>query len=324
MSTKDHDTDPSTPGAKQRVSDPRTVVAIPNDGEPPPSIETPSLRPSTNPGVGPPPEPRPAPAHPMGIVVPPPSVPPRKSNDSVDLLLDGIPEEQLDRARTMPQTDGQASAVYHAQHGVRSAQTSVADEPKVVVERPELVPTVRVRRANLPKEHPAAPPKVASLIGTEEVTVISGPPMRSRLVMAILAGLLVVFGIFVLLRTTSDSRLAGATTSPASSGAPYKPSPAPAPSGVPVVGSSARTTPAPDLRPSATVAAASAAEPLPPALASAVSAPPSPYLGKPVAPPPRPPKTRTKPAPAPSGLQAPAALPPPAPSSDIGEFKTTF
>jgi len=69
--------------------------------------------------------------------------------DSVELLLDGMPTVQPQPPRTTPQTAGQSSAAYHAEHAVRPAHTSPDDVPKVVVERPHQHQTVRLDRARL-------------------------------------------------------------------------------------------------------------------------------------------------------------------------------
>ncbi|MDP9152514.1 MAG: hypothetical protein M3O36_21520, partial [Myxococcota bacterium] len=274
MSTKDHDTDPSTPGAKQRLSEPHAPAAPVSppstavDG--PGQTEIQGVRPGTDPGVAPPAQPRAAPAQPMGIVVPSPSAPPGKPNDSVDLLLEGIPEEALDRSRNIPQTDGQASAVYHAQHGVRAARTPIADEPKVVVERPASVPTVRLQRPKVSKA--GARLDEASRLGPQDVTVVTGPPMGSRLTMAIAAGLLVVVAIFALLKATSETRLASATTAAAPSPTPSAPPAAVAPPRADTRIPAATAAPRVEFGPGPTAPVAAAERPSPSPVASGSAA----------------------------------------------------
>ncbi|MDP9035867.1 MAG: hypothetical protein M3O50_13785 [Myxococcota bacterium] len=322
MSTKDHDTDPSTPGAKQRLSEPHVPVApVSAEDDAVPSAaaealrqtETQGLRPGTDPGVAPPAQPRAPPAQPMGIVVPPPSAPHGAANDSVDLLLDGIPEDALDRSKNTPQTDGQASAVYHTQHGVRAARTAIVDEPKVVIQRPASVPTVRLQRRKASTAGTQL--REESHPGPQDVTVVTGPPMGSRLTMAIAAGLLVVVVIFVLLKSTSEARLAGATTAAAPTAIANAP-----PAAIPTAKTEARiptptAAPVVTLRPiPATATAVPEASPL--REAGSASSAPTPPLAKAAPAPERLPKPR------PRFVAAPAAAP--STDADLGEFKTSF
>src|ERR1700734_1368497 len=146
MATKEEQqsTDPSTPSAL-RGRAPTDPTPMP----PPVSAYT-----STEPGVGPgaraetpstPPGQR---TPPMGLVVPAASKV-KANKNSVELLLEGMQGPQPERPKTTPQTDGQASASYHAEHGVRPARTSPDEEPKVVVERAPLIPTTRIDRVKL-------------------------------------------------------------------------------------------------------------------------------------------------------------------------------
>jgi hypothetical protein len=223
---KDHDTDPSTPSSK-RLSEPRTAAAAVSLEDAPSATDDPSSkaepreakagetpptpfrgfvrgqrlglvrsRPTTDPGIAPPPQPLPALRQPMGIVVPP--VAPH-ANDSVDVLLDGMTEEGSGGAPTIPQTDGQAKATYHSEHSVRAAQRALGDEPKVVIERPLLAQTVRVHRSQV-----ALPD--ADLKAWADTTSVRLKPMAGRVAIAILAGMVVVMLIFGALQRMSGER----------------------------------------------------------------------------------------------------------------------
>ena len=184
MTSKDQDTDPSTPGAMRGLA--------PTDPTPTPIGA--SAHVSTDPGVGPPSVPsmavtmpmhRPVRTPPMGIVVPASSpVKPRK--DSVELLLDGMQGPQPERPKTMPQTDGQSSASYHAEHMVRPARTSPDEEPKVVVERPLQAPTTRIDRGKLQGVIEAADARRRAM---EEATAVLPQQIAPRVVVAIVSRL---------------------------------------------------------------------------------------------------------------------------------------
>jgi len=136
-----------------------------------------------------------------------------RPNDSVDVLLEGIPGgPPQGRARTAPQSDGQASAAYHAQHAVRPAQTSPDELPKVLVDRPQPGPTLRLDRAKLIEEAPelfggAAGDVAGAAAGAQEremePTVVAPPAMGPRIVVAIAAGVVVVMALFVGLKMMS-------------------------------------------------------------------------------------------------------------------------
>jgi hypothetical protein len=348
MATNDNDTDPSTPSARRSTGTGAEEAGAPGPASVPASVSvsvssprprglndtqplavvphpaTPAAggRPSTHPGLGPPPPrldgveapdvgvPREAPARPMGIVVP--VAAPDAKKDSVELLLDGITGPQPERTKTMPQTDGQAAASYHARHDVRPARTSPDDEPKVVVERPILPPTVRIDRTQIPAPDPAMSRAAA------ESTVVVPPQMGPRVVLAVIAGLLVVLGLFVTARFAINRR--AHATHAASSSVP------------------AATALAPT---SALASAPAAAVPAPPP--EPVPAPPPPELDTPPASVtsaaglPAVPASAAPPATAPAAPTAaqralaaqPKAKPrtssaAPAPSPDLGELKTTF
>ncbi len=203
MTTKEHDTDPSTPSAR-RPSKMRSIT-------PPP--------PDTDPGLAPPPVETDPPSVPLGIKVPSNRPPPLADTldaplpvglatnedaqkgakkDSVEILLEGMAELRLDRSRTTPQTAGQASASYHAEHEVRAIErpAPAADQPKVLLEQPPTV-TVRLMRAS------ARP-------GEADPTWIRPRQTFWRVLVALAAGFAVVVAIFIWL--SSSSRFVEPTT----------------------------------------------------------------------------------------------------------------
>jgi hypothetical protein len=243
MGTNNKDTDPSSPGALR----PRT-----------PHVEAlASTKPTTDPGLGPPSVSAVAPGRRSPVSVPPPSVrhghgpnaitppdlqpiaPPSpgfpssfssssaSTKDSVELLLEGMAGPRPDRRKTKPQSDGEASAVYHAEHGLRRARNSSEPGPKVVVERAASAAAA----APTPVLPRATPP------GSREAlsTFVPGRVLRRRVAVALVAGVLIVLLSFVGLRLTGGHRDGvGATNaqdpngatiaSPAASGATVEPS----------------------------------------------------------------------------------------------------
>jgi hypothetical protein len=290
MTSKEQDTDPSTPGALRGLA--------PTDPTPAPLPASSHV--STDPGVGPPSQPPMARAHPvhrtppMGIVVPA-SSPVNPKKDSVELLLDGMQGPQPERPKTMPQTDGQSSASYHAEHMVRPARTSPDEEPKVVVERPPQAPTTRIDRARVQAVIDAADARRRAM---EEATAVLPQQIAPRVFVAVVAGVVVVLGLFVVLRIAMGSH-ASTATAPAPAASPPAVVAAVAPA--PPVASTAPAQPAasadPALAPTATATAASR----PPAAPAWAAGPPS---AKP-----------KSPSTAPRGTTG---------SGDLGEFKTTF
>ena len=223
----------------------------------------------------------------MAIIVPPPSrgstprlpkvdvrSPTQSKKDSVELLLEGMTGPRPDRTKTMPQSDGQAAAAYHAQHGVRPARTVAEREPKVLVDR---WPFSAIRRDVRP---------VAQ--GATEPSPRLARHLKRRVATAILAGVLVVAGLFLVLKLTS-----GGPTSNERVGAVPEP--------VAVV-------PAVPVAVSAAVSAVQA-----PTAEAAVEALPVADPAPPESPPPAA-KPRRRPA-----RPTPAAA-----GSNLGEFKTTF
>jgi hypothetical protein len=194
MTTKDHDTDPSTPRAR------RPLKARASASPAPAAVDT-------DPGLAPPPEPSAAPDRPLGIRVPAPSVrppsptepgetAPSAKKDSVELLLEGMAEQRLDLSKTTPQTDGQASASYHAEHNVRAAGRSPPeDEPKVLFGQPPTPVTVRLSR----------PPAAHVPAGASDATVVMRLYTVRGLLFALSAGIAVVLAIFLGLQVTAPN-----------------------------------------------------------------------------------------------------------------------
>jgi hypothetical protein len=303
VTTKENDTDPSTPSARRPMDSTESRAPSPVAEPLGPTLRSAGsavpLRVSTDPGMGPAPQPREAPLRPMGIVVPA-AVPPGKK-DSVEVLLDGMTTPQPPRTKTMPQTDGEASAAYHARHDVRAARTSPDDEPKVIVERPvgppsplELAPTVPDLTAEDERPETTAERGVrekqvaAARLPTAELPARLGP----RVALAGAAGMLVVLFLFVALAALRANRSAE-EKAPSAAMAPAEP-------------------PAPALTVRASASSA------PPATGEAVSLLASaPVASTPVAKAPPHAGGKGK-APAPAATHAPSAIP------DLSELKTTF
>jgi hypothetical protein len=211
-----------------------------------------------------------------------------KNKDSVEILLDGMTDQRLDRTRTTPQSDGQASAAYHSEHEPRlAAKASSDDVPKVLLDRP-LTPTSVSARLS------PAPARAYSADATVFV-----PPQRLgfRVVVAAVLGLVVAGLVFGLLEVLARR------DAPAPEGAVEGTRPsANTNAGRSVVPPPTTTAAAPP------VATASAAEPSAMPAASAARAHP----GAPSALPTAPPATKRKTKPAPSS------------SVDVGEFRTNF
>jgi hypothetical protein len=294
MTTKEQDTDPSTPGAMRGLA--------PTDPTPAPIAAAAHV--PTDPGVGPPSQPPMAsamPVHrtpPMGIVVPASArVSPTK--DSVELLLDGMHGPQPERPKTMPQTDGQSSASYHAEHMVRPARTSPDEEPKVVVERPPQAPTTRIDRAKVQAVIEAAEARQRAM----EATAVVPQQIAPRVIVAIVAGVMVVLALFVVFRLAKGNL---ASTTAASTPAASKP---------PVVAVVA---------PPATVAATPAATQPTASADPAASTAPAETAGNAASRPSASPATPSWANPSAKPRTPRAAPGAPTGSGDIGEFKTTF
>jgi hypothetical protein len=249
---------------------------------------------------------------PLNVVVPAPGVPgvpptaggrrdavlPAASvgnkKDSVELLLEGIAGPRPGRVRTTPQTGGEASAAYHAEHGLHRGQATHDAEPKVLVERP-VTPQSIPLSVTMPRGLPT--PSLRSI----DATLVTRDDLRRRIVVAFVAGLLVVLGLFVVLRLTSRGAEDATTLLPASSPA----TPPPPMPGVPEPAAPAVTS-----MPKGPALAMSAAdEPT----GSAESASGGAAAAASVAPPRRHRPRSASPAAAPS-----------ASAVDLGEFKTKF
>jgi len=218
MTTEKEDTDPSTPESR-RPNSSRRGYGLRELGARDPVPEDPN-RPTTDPGLGPgrpsTPTPLPPSARSRGVVVPPPSglgpnaVTPaagmriapadpaakaaypalsrvKDSKDSVELLLDGMAGPSLERRKTTPQSDGEASASYHARHGVHPGHALAESGPKVVVER-------AAEPLSDPDTVPTPPPPAASAADT---TVVPPRALGRRIAMAVLAALLIVLAAFI-------------------------------------------------------------------------------------------------------------------------------
>ncbi|HTQ47060.1 MAG TPA: hypothetical protein VMI75_30100 [Polyangiaceae bacterium] len=228
-------------------------------------------------------------------------VPPVGKQDSVEMLLDGMSAPQPERLKLTPQSAGEAAASYHAEHPVHPARTSPDEEPKVIVERPPLVPTVRVQRdklqAIIEQADAARRAKEAEAAEQAGVPVSMGP----RVLIAAVAGLVVVLVIFVLARGMiggTESGTAGAGT------------PAPAIATATATTAAAATGTA-TATGGATATATSTAIPV--ADSTAQAPPPPPTAHVPVTALPTAPAVTAKPKPRPTAT-----------SGDLGEFKTTF
>ena len=224
MGTDKEDTDPSSPSALRPSMQPPggSAVAHALNGPPPP-------QPTTDPGLGPPSDtPPPSARRPMSVTVPAPSVRPRpgpsaitppefrpiagpsrassSTKDSVELLLEGMAGPRPDRRKTKPQSDGEASAAYHSEHGVRRARTSEPAGPKVVVERPA--------PAGLPARARSSPRPVKVGAGPQDAlsTFVPARVLRRRVAMAVVAGVLFVLLSFMALRLSGRREVPAAAS----------------------------------------------------------------------------------------------------------------
>jgi len=291
MTGRNFDTDPSTPGAiRGGTADTDPVGASAEAGKP-----------NTDPGLGPA-----GPPAPMGPS--PVRVPPVGRQDSVEMLLDGMSAPQPERQKLTPQSAGEAAAAYHAEHPVHPARTSPDEEPKVIVERPPLAPTVRVQREKLQaiieQADAARRAKETEAAEQAEVPVSMGP----RVLIAAVAGLVVVLVIFLLAR----GRIGGTESGTAGG-----------------VGATATATATATTAAAATGTATAAATVTGAASATSTAIPVADTTAQAVAPPPptaHVPITAlpAAPATAPAATAKPPKPRPTSTSGDLGEFKTTF
>ncbi len=218
MSTEKEDTDPSSPGA----------------------LRSPGRNPTTDPGLGPRSQPQLPSRRPVSVVVPAPSsrrdgpnaiTPPETpisavafaNKDSVELLLEGMAGPRPDRRKAKPQSDGEASAAYHAEHGVRRARTPSEPSPKVVVNPvPSLGAVSRERPPTVRAKLPGSSREALS-------TFVPARVLRRRVAMAVVAGTLLVLVLFVGLKLSSGrhSSASAAPSLPTATGADGMPSRAP-------------------------------------------------------------------------------------------------
>ncbi len=170
----------------------------------------------------PPPSTRPSPRH--NAITPPELTPiaaplsstpssstPSTLKDSVELLLEGMAGPRPDRRKTTPQSDGEASAAYHAEHDLRRARNASEPRPKVMVER-------TAGLAAVSRERPASPGQATASVGSREAlsTFVPARVLRRRVAMAVVAGVLIVLLSFMALRLTGRGRdvpSAGGSTS---------------------------------------------------------------------------------------------------------------
>jgi hypothetical protein len=238
MATEKDDTDPSSPGALRTPSGrhPRTDPGLgPNESDPPPPaparrssgvvVPAPSMRSASGPSAVTPPEMAPVPPRPL------------TAKDSVELLLEGMSGPRPDRRKTKSQSDGDASAAYHAEHGVRRARMGSEPGPKVLVERPPFLGAVSDERParRIPSSREALS------------TFVPAKVLRRRVLVAVAAGAIIVLFLFMGLRVTSQRSDAVVPMAPAETAAQVAPAAdpghataptanvtsAPAPTGVP-------------------------------------------------------------------------------------------
>jgi hypothetical protein len=330
-------------------------------------------RAKTDPGVGPPSGESVPPSAPMGVVVPPPSVHPAPvaapsvdlaptdrtpagpppvrlspaltsealgaRKDSVEVLLEGMTDAHPARTRTKPQSDGEASAAYHAEHDLHAGRTGPGEEPKVLVDRrPPIVAFNAGRRGSREARYLAA---------TEpEPTFVVRKDQSKRVIAAAVAGVLVALALAVGMKRMNER---AATPAPAAERRLEKPTPAIPPAWVapPSAETAATGTPTaaatepPTATATATPTATATATPTATATATATATPtptataPSTATATPTAT-----ATATAPAtrtaPASATPSASATAPPTTPprvrktrhkapaAGDLGEFKTTF
>ena len=324
MTNYDHDTDPSTPGAK-RPAAPKTGGADPvvePDGRseagneagtravssrPPPPGQgqrrnSPRGRPTTDPGIAPPPPPLPVIDQPTDLVVSSfraehgsPSSKETESAqdafDSVEVLLEGIAREQPERPRAPGTIENRpASARLDDTPPTGRPQATLPyDEPKVIIDRGALGDPIR--RGPAVRSSPRVEPKVWNVS-----TGPSSRPLGPRIIVAILAALGVVLLIFVALKRTSPAHVVEVAAGPA---------PAQPVASAPPIPTEAPSAAAPE-HPAAAASENPEAGPVPTALASST------VVG-----------TRKAAAPGRPGVKpktrSPAASRPP--GADLGEFK---
>lgn len=313
------------------------------EGIPAPGLAESGNADQTDPGVGPPAPVRSLPPQVVGVVVPSPvvagpavaaaladaiaespgspsvpppsSVPPGAKQDSVELLLSGISGPRPARSRTTPQTGGEASAVYHAEHDVHAGQPAPEPPKNTRFERP-LTPRA------IPIAAAAARKAAQGKSVRAEPTVVTERALARRLVVALAGALVIVAALFTVsqvakLRTAESHSMAAPAPPPPAAVA--VPPPTTAGSQVPAAVDSAPAKP----DPSGSPAQSGSAEPAPPE--PSASSAPAPSGESAASHPP------VRPLMVPSlvhrrhrvGLGVVSTAPAPS-SGDVGEFKTTF
>jgi hypothetical protein len=230
--------------------------------------------------------------------------------DSVEMLLDGMGGPQPEHPKTTPMTDGEASAAYHAEHEVRPARTSPDEEPSVVVERAPQTRTTKLDRTMLQGVIDQVDARRLAPDTIVDPVPLSIPEpsqeIAPRVLVAVVSGLMVVLGLFVILRFTR--------TDGDASKAPVEPQPA-------VQTATATAAVVPPI-----VAAATASSP-PVVSAAPAPSPVATEAPTPVATATPAPTTPRRPVPAAGAPTAKPRNPRPASTStggDMGEFKTTL
>ena len=222
----DADTDPSTPEARAALTDltlpmggaritPSKIVPVaPGNAT---AERAKSSAPTTDPGVAPPsdrggaraarvvvpPARSKPPLAPQGHTPPMPFTAP-KANDSIDVLLDGITGggHGREKPRVTPETRGEASAAYDGEHKLLPKQPTPVPEESVIVARPQLAATLRIDRAELARMSPSpTPASVQPVMRGGEPTVVTPRTQGPRVVIALFSAILVVFGIFLVLKS---------------------------------------------------------------------------------------------------------------------------
>ena len=233
MTNSEHDTDPSTPKSK-RNSEPvapasavRACLAA--DASVTSPDDPPQAQEGTDPGLGPGGTRKTPSKRAASVVVPSVAAATKRTgpaaHDSVDVLLEGITQQPDHRARTTPQTAGQSAAAYHVEHSVRASRTDEDSKPLVVVDTPEGPPISNV----VNRRGEAAAPDVSGREGSgagrtseslgatvlmdparrsaksrgprsQEVTPVSGEAVARHMVVAAIAAIFVVAGIYLALR----------------------------------------------------------------------------------------------------------------------------
>ena len=222
----DADTDPSTPEARAALSDftspmggaritPSKIVPVAPGNTP--AERARSRAPTTDPGVAPPsdrggaraarvvvpPARSKPPLAPQGHTPPMPFTAP-KANDSIDVLLDGITGggHGREKPRVTPETRGEASAAYDGEHKLLPKQPTPVPEESVIVARSQQAATLRIDRAQLAGMSPSpTPASVRPVMRGGEPTVVTPRTQGPRVVIALFAAILVVFGIFLVLKS---------------------------------------------------------------------------------------------------------------------------